>query len=105
MEFKPVGNNALALPTRTYFSGDLQQLDETVNSMMETSQNLVSNGKNQFKGKMCKVCGKEGQKIDIVRHIEAKHLEGVSIPCNHCDKFVRSRDGLRHHVSQCHKQL
>ena len=98
-EFEPVGNNALAiLPTRTYFSGDLQQLDETVKSMMETSLNLVSIGKTQSRGKICKVCGKEGRGIDIMRHIEANHLEGVSIPCNHCDKIFRSRDNLRKHI-------
>ena len=103
-EFEPVGNNALViLPTRTYFSGDLQQLDETVKSMMETSLNLVSNGKTQTRGKICKVCGKEGHETDIKRHIEANHLEGVSIPCNHCDKIFRSRDALRCHVSKYHK--
>ena len=38
---KRVENNALALPNpAAYFSGDLQQLDETVNSMMETSLNF-----------------------------------------------------------------
>ena len=105
IELEPVGNNAVALlQTRTYFSGDLQQLDETVKSMMETSRNLVSNGKDQYKGKMCKVCGIEGHKSDIMRHIEANHLEGVSIPCNHCEKKLKSRNSLRKHVSQYHKQ-
>ena len=45
-------------------------------------------------GKMCKVCGKEGHFTDIMRHIEANHLDGVYIPCNHCDKFFRSRNGF-----------
>ena len=93
-KFEQVGSNAVALPTQAHFSGDLQQLDETVKSMMETSQNLIPNGK---RGKICKVCGKEGHATDIKRHIEANHLEGVSIPCNHCDKFFRSRDALRKH--------
>ena len=87
-------NNALAIP----LSGDLQQLDETVKSMMETSQSLVRYGKNQGRGKTCKVCGKEGQTTDIMRHIEANHLEGVAIPCNHCNKIFRSRHSLRNHV-------
>ena len=103
-EFELVGKNALALPTQAYFSGDLQQLDETVKSMIEASQNLVSNGKHQVYGKICKVCGKEGHPTDIKRHIEANHLEGVSIPCNHCDKTFRSRDSLRFHVSTQHRQ-
>ena len=96
--------NALAIPTTTNFSGDLQQLDETVKSMMKTSQNLVQNGKRQQQGKICKVCGKEGHPTDIKRHIEANHLEGVSIPCNQCDKIFRSRNALRCHVSRNHEQ-
>ena len=93
-------NNVLAIP----LSADFQQMDETVKSMMEPSQNLMQNGKRQVYGKTCKVCGKEGLPSNIMRHIEANHLEGVSIPCNHCDKFFKSRHGLREHVSQYHKQ-
>ena len=87
--------NSLAIPSRVQFSGDFDHLDEMVNSMMETSQE---------RGKSCKVCGREGQSIDIKRHIEANHLKGVSIPCNQCDKTFRSRDSLRKHVSNHHKQ-
>ena len=100
-EVREEENNALAIP----LSGDLQQLDETVNSMMETSQNLVKNGKRQTPAKICKVCGKEGHPTDIKRHIEANHLEGVSIPCNHCHKVFRSRVSWRYHASKYHKQL
>ena len=53
---------------------DLQKLDETVKSMMETSQNLIKNGTNQQRAKICNVCGREGRPTDIMRHIEAKHL-------------------------------
>ena len=88
-------NNALAIPS----SGDLQQLDETVKSMMETSQQMFQYGKQGMKhGKQCKVCGKEGRANTIRQHIEANHLEGVSIPCNHCDKIFRSRPSLSQHV-------
>ena len=99
-----IEDKALALSIPMTVSADLQQLDETVKSMMETSQNLMQNGKRQVYGKTCKVCGKEGLPSNIMRHIEANHLEGVSIPCNHCDKFFKSRHGLREHVSQYHKQ-
>ena len=99
---KRVQNNELALPTPVHISGDLQQLDETVKSMMERSQNLVHNGKRQKQGKICKVCGKEGHPTDIKRHIEANHLEGVSIPCNLCDKISRSRNGLKQHILKDH---
>ena len=102
-KFEPVGNHSLALQTQAFFSGDLQQLDETVKSMMEASQNTIPNGRQQ-RDKICKVCGKEGRPTDIMRHIEANHLEGVSIPCNHCDKLFRSRNCLSQHVSKFHKQ-
>ena len=92
MHFK---ENILAIPSPVQFSGDFDQLDEMVNSMMETSRE---------RGKSCKVCGKEGRSIDIKRHIEAHHLQGVSIPCNQCDKTSRSRDSLRKHVSKHHNK-
>ena len=48
----------------------------------------------------CKVCGKEGQGINIRDHIEANHLEGIILPCNLCDKTFRSRVALRLHNRQ-----
>ena len=99
-----IEDKALALSIPMTVSADLQQLDETVKSMMETSQNMFPIGKRQERGKKCNVCGKEGHATDIKRHIEAFHMEGVEIPCNHCDKLFRSRDGLRQHISKHHRQ-
>ena len=83
-------SNVLALPKTSVFSAaDLQELDETVKAMMETSKNVIQYGKLQVRAKICKVCGKEGHPTDIMRHIEAFHLEGVSIHCNFCDKILR----------------
>ena len=84
---------SLAIPK--VVSGDLHDLDEKVKSMMEKSQNLAPNGKSV--GHACKVCGKEGSGINIRDHIEANHLEGVSLPCNICGKDCRSRLNLRQH--------
>ena len=81
-------------------SSDLQNLDETVLSMMETSQ--LGNGR---QGKRCNVCGKEGFVGDIKRHIEANHVEGLEIPCNYCDKTFKSRNSLRNHISREHRRL
>ena len=78
-----------------FVTGDFQELDEKVKSMMETSQNLIPSG--EKRAKICKVCGKEGQAVNIRDHIEAKHLEGVSLPCNVCEKTFRSRKILRSH--------
>ena len=82
-------SNALALPKTSVMSVDLQELDETVKAMIETSENVIQSGKLQVRAKICKVCGKEGHTTDIMRHIEAHHLEGVSIHCNFCDKILR----------------
>ena len=97
-EVESAESNALAILMP--MSADLQQLDKTVKSMMDKSQNMFKNGNRQRQGKQCKVCGKEGRATDIMRHIEAYHLEQVSIPCNHCDKTSTSRNGLRKHMQQ-----
>ena len=72
-------------------SADLQHLDETVKSMMEKSHKKFKIRNRQKLGKTCKVCWKEGLATDIMRHIEAHHVEGVEIPCNHCEKIFSSR--------------
>ena len=87
-------------PERLNFdSGDLQALDEKVKLMMRKSQNLISSGKKR--ADICKVCGKEGEGIAIRDHIELKHLEGVSLPCNNCGNTFKSRRQLRVHKYNC----
>ena len=98
---------ALAIPNQ--FSGDLEALDEKVKSMMEKSQNMVPNGKQangtpiQKKAFICKVCGKEGHVTHIRNHIEVNHLEGISIPCDFCEKAFGTRDALGTHKRRNHK--
>ena len=75
------------------YAGDFQELDE----IMEVSQNRIQCGNGERRAKICKVCGKEGQSMAIRDHIEANHLEGVSLPCNVCEKTFRSRISLRQH--------
>ena len=89
-------NNERRISIPNFVSGDLQELDEKVKSMMETSENLAPSGKNRA-AKICKMCGKEGHPMAIRDHIEANHLEGVSLPCNVCGKDFRSRIILRRH--------
>ena len=62
---------------------DVQELDEKVKSVMTKSDNSVSNGTKGFtKAAICTICGKEGLGTSIRNHIEANHLEGISITCN-----------------------
>ena len=88
-------NRSLAIPGS--FSGDLEELEERVISMMEKSQNYL--GRQGF-AQRCKVCGKEGQRMNIKDHIEANHIEGIIIPCNLCDKTFKSRHRLTLHKRQ-----
>jgi len=77
---------------------DTQELDDKVKSMMIKSQNNYQNG--HQKAYICTVCGKEGMGSAIKDHIEANHLEGVSIPCNSCDKRFRTKQSIRRHSCQ-----
>jgi len=80
---------------------NIQGLEEQVKTMMTKSQNRTADGK-QF-AYTCTVCGKEGFNASIKDHIEANHLEGVSIPCTSCEKIFRSRASLRIHIGKLHK--
>ena len=91
------------------FSGDLQDLDKMVKSMMEKGRNKLPHGR-QPDGKpkheasyICKVCGKENVRQVIMKHIENKHVEGISIQCDICGKTFSSRDYLRQHKLRLHK--
>ena len=82
-------------------TGDLHELDERVKSMMERTQSKTLVGGRVLY--ICKVCGKEGQHTGIRNHIEANHIEGIAIPCNHCEKTFRSRKAQEHHKYNYHK--
>ena len=90
---------------------NLQALDEKVKSMMEKGQKMIPDGGKQYRdgtpkqstSSICKVCGKEGLWTQIRDHIEAHHLEGVSLPCNHCDKTFSARNSLGRHTRLYHR--
>ena len=82
-------------------SVDFEEIDNGVNSMMEKSQNRTASG-HQF-ADICKVCGKEGHGTQIRNHIESNHLEGISIPCDHCEKTFSLRQSLSIHKGRFHK--
>ena len=72
-----------------------EDLDEQIRSMMICSDGQWS----------CTQCGKTAttnSKQLVSNHIEAKHIEGVSHPCNHCGKQFRSRYSLSQHISRQH---
>ena len=67
---------------------EFDELGEKVKSMMEKTTSATPDGRRRVY--VCKVCGKEGQSIHVQNHIEAKHLEGISLPCNVCGETSRS---------------
>ena len=83
------------------FSGNLEDIDNKVKSLMEKSENYLAKG--HQKADICKVCGKEGKSDAIKNHIEAKHLGGIVIPCDQCGKTYGCRDSLRRHMQKQHR--
>ena len=82
-------------------SADPEELDKIVKSFMKKSENLAPSGTAGSKAQICKMCGKEGAWVTIRDHIEAKHLEGISLPCDICGNAFRSRNQLRKHKYKC----
>ena len=73
------------------------ELDKTINSMLE----ILENGKHS-----CMVCGKidpNNHLTNLRRHIESKHIEGISHQCSICGKYFRSKNSLASHTSKIHK--
>ena len=98
-----VGEKTLALvnsPSKNYT--DIDDLDQQVKSMMAFSEN--SYDKDGGRLNMCKVCGREGRFVEIIQHIEANHIVGISIPCDRCGKVFKSRNTLRSHISKQHRK-
>ena len=96
-----VSENTVAL-NNYKVSGDIQELDQQIKSMMRMSENKMTGS---YAGKIvytCTVCGKEGISSNLIKHIEANHIEGISHPCGFCDKTFRSRPSLRNHKTLYH---
>ena len=89
--------------TNLFSAGEWEEhvLVEKIKSLMEKTQNRTQNGLGFMY--ICTVCGKEGQSINVQNHIESNHMEGLSIPCNLCDKTARSRNALFKHKRIYHK--
>ena len=82
------------------FSRDFHELDQKIMSMIVLGHNRLANGKQR--AAVCQVCGKEAQTSLIKDHIEANHIEGITIPCNLCEKKFRTRSAFRSHVRDQH---
>jgi hypothetical protein len=54
-------------------------------------------------GYICLTCAHFAKnRRDLYEHVESKHVEGAGHNCPVCDKFCRSRNGLRTHMCRYH---
>ena len=67
-------------------SANIQELDEQINSLMSKGSGKDKHGLPIY---VCNICGKEANHKNMKDHIEANHLEGISVPCNFCEKMFR----------------
>ena len=91
----------LALSDKATNNADLNSADQQVKSMMLVSEN--ASPYQRGRARICKVCGKEGGTTNIMNHIEANHIAGVSIPCDLCGQVVKTRHALMQHKSRHHR--
>ena len=91
----------LAIPTENN-AVKFVMSEEEKNNLVETiDQHLERIDDGSWR---CKICGKSTKTRQLVQyHVEAKHLEGLSLPCNLCGKTFRSRNSFFKHKSVYHK--
>ena len=99
-ESSSIGQDNKIVAPISYFSGNVQELDGKCISMMEKTLKKSAHGQPIYR---CVPCGKEATSGDLKKHIEANHLEGISIPCDFCEKTFRSRDSFGKHLRHFHK--
>ena len=71
-----IGQEERTVSLTSFFSGNFPELDEKCNSMMEKTPKTNPNGLPLYR---CERCGKEATNSHLKKHIEANHLEGISV--------------------------
>ena len=85
-------------------------MSNIVQNLDEINQRIDMNmSKNEDGFYTCGICGKVGvekdiknRKVNMRNHVET-HMEGLSFPCQSCDKTFRSRNSLNFHKSKYHR--
>ena len=94
----------LAIPTRNDPSKLAMTEEEKENLVGTVDQHLVRIEDGGWKCTLCrKSANGRNSRQQMRYHVEGKHLEGISLPCNLCDKTFRSRNVLNGHRSRFHK--
>ena len=75
---------------------NLEELDQMLNDMIER---VDGDGKNR----RCLRCGKISRDYFNAKEHAETHIEGLSFPCQYCNKSFRSRHSLRTHTRICQR--
>ena len=94
-------SSSMTLP-KDEFSGKMNERDEKIETIMYKGENKVKSGNQMVPEYICKVCGKKNRRTYLKNHIESNHLEGISFPCNICEKTSKTRSALKFHKSHFH---
>ena len=98
---QPTTEKAVVIKDKATNNTDMESLDQQVKSMMLVSENV--DPYQTGKARICKVCGKEGSYRNIMDHIEANHIAGISTSCGLCGKIASTRHALKIHESRHHR--
>jgi len=79
----------------------------TIKTETENLESIIESMMKKVDGSWtCSQCGKtlgfSGCKNDMRKHIESKHLEGITHPCSYCGKTFRIKQYLQQHISKMH---
>ena len=86
----------------TNLTPSLDQLDEMINSKLMKSDRKMEGRREKWV--ICKVCGKEGQGVNIRNHIESNHLQGIALSCNLCGEIFKTKRTLAQHKLSIHSK-
>ena len=100
-EFKNITKQDVMKPEETalWTSSDYQEQQDKIKSIMMTGTTMRGNGRSY----LCKMCGWEGHKRNLKNHIENRHIEGITYPCDFCGQTFKSDDSLRKHHKRKHR--
>jgi len=76
---------------------DTQEESEIKSKISEMLQKVYGNLE-------CTVCGKVGRDVRNMRRHAETHIDGLSYPCNICDKTFRNKHQLQCHKSSYHRK-
>ena len=90
-QYQGLYDHTVALPNEI-LAGGMEELNDQIKTMWTYD---TQDGQRAY---ACNVCGKIAKSNTNIRdHIERNHIEGISLPCNLCNKTFRSRKALAQH--------